>query len=476
MSEIFVPTHRMNDEFTKHLAIEGNEKIIFSGKFGIGKTTFLNNYFKGNDKYVNIKLTPVHYSISSNEDIFEFIKFDIIFQLLEQNFIQKGLKLSDGKLAIDFVGEKLYPSITKFIKFIPGIGKDLSDILDTIKEIYNDFKKYKENANKDEYTEALNFLKNRESQIGNPYERNQITELINTILSCIKYTHSKKVVLMIDDFDRIDPEHIFRILNVFASQCDNEVNSNKKFNFDHIIIVCDIDNIRNIFHYKYGTGTDFTGYIDKFYSKQIFRFDIRPEFSNICKRFFEPALKYLEIYNNVPVIQGCNAILEELISNGDINLRHAHNINGITLLFKSYRYENIRLDSSNPGYLILNFFSSLLGEYQLDMLIDKYNSLNRLYSINSKYIFTAGAMIELCICGLEYSLQKNKKKEITIQNYNYYWDTHSNPLNYRDDIIIKEITLSQSVTITNTFPFWQIMHYANEVRKFFISNGEFKPY
>lgn len=476
MDEKIVPTHRISDEFTKHLAIEGNEKIIFSGRFGIGKTTFLNGYFKDNDKYVNVRLSPVHYSISSNEDIFEFIKFDIIFQLLAQNFIQKDSKLSNGKLAIDFVGENLYPSLAKFIKFIPGIGKDLSEILDTIKEIYKDFKQYKENVNKDRYTEALTFLKKIEAQTGNPYERNQITELINTILSFIKETYGKKVVLIIDDFDRIDPEHIFRVLNVFASQCDDEFNCGKKYIFDHIIIVCDIDNIRNIFHHKYGVGTDFVGYIDKFYSKQIFRFDIKPEFRNICRRFIEPALKYSKIYNNRYVFEGCNVILEELINNGDINFRLAHNIDGLTIPLYSYSYENTTLEPANPGYLILNFLSSLLGEYQLDTLINKYDSINRMYSFDSKYRFTAGAMIDLCLYDWEYRSQKNDKMEITIQNYRYILDHNSNVLFYRYDTVIKEITYAQSTEKVNVFPFWQIVQHANEVRKFFISNGELRQY
>src|SRR5688572_3311672 len=33
-------------EFIKHLDKENNERIVFSGKFGIGKTVFLNHFFK----------------------------------------------------------------------------------------------------------------------------------------------------------------------------------------------------------------------------------------------------------------------------------------------------------------------------------------------------------------------------------------------------------------------------------------------
>lgn len=35
-------------------------------------------------EYNVIKLYPVHYSISPNEDIYEFVKFDILCQLLSK--------------------------------------------------------------------------------------------------------------------------------------------------------------------------------------------------------------------------------------------------------------------------------------------------------------------------------------------------------------------------------------------------------
>ena len=38
-------------------------------------------------------------------------------------------------------------------------------------------------------------------------------------------------------------------------------------------MVCDITNIRNIFSNRYGQNVDFSGYIDKFYSKEVFEFD-----------------------------------------------------------------------------------------------------------------------------------------------------------------------------------------------------------
>lgn len=70
-------------DFEKHL--EENSRIVFSAKFGKGKTTFLKEIFIKNQekyfkekKYEVIHLFPVNYAVATNEDIFRYIKYDII--------------------------------------------------------------------------------------------------------------------------------------------------------------------------------------------------------------------------------------------------------------------------------------------------------------------------------------------------------------------------------------------------------------
>lgn len=78
-------------KFENHLNLENNNRIIFSGKFGLGKSYFLNEFFKeeGDEKkYFSIFLNPVNYSIASNEDIFELIKFDILYQILDKDIVK----------------------------------------------------------------------------------------------------------------------------------------------------------------------------------------------------------------------------------------------------------------------------------------------------------------------------------------------------------------------------------------------------
>lgn len=54
-----------------------------------------------------------------------------------------------------------------------------------------------------------------------------------------------KSVLIIEDLDRIDPTHLFRIMNVLSSQVDNpyysEVPNSNKFGFDKIILGMDYE-------------------------------------------------------------------------------------------------------------------------------------------------------------------------------------------------------------------------------------------
>jgi hypothetical protein len=81
-------------------------------------------------------------------------------------------------------------------------------------------------------------------------------------------------VLVIDDLDRLDPEHIFRLFNVFSAHYDKQTEENK-FGFDKVILVCDIDNIRQIYKHRHGSYVEFSGYIDKFYSTQPYFFNNR---------------------------------------------------------------------------------------------------------------------------------------------------------------------------------------------------------
>ena len=161
-------------------------------------------------------------------------------------------------------------------KFLVKLNPTLEIPIELIEELHKICKSYKNsisNKKSSEKTiseETLDYVSEGEEKVGSIYEHNYITKVINYFLKEIRI-ENKKNVLIIDDIDRIDPDHIFRILNILSAH-NNNFDSKNKFDFDHIILVCDLENIKRIFYHKYGKEVDFEGYIDKFYSTHIMCF------------------------------------------------------------------------------------------------------------------------------------------------------------------------------------------------------------
>lgn len=270
-----IPIDKELVAFKEHLNI--NERTIFSARFGDGKTFFLNEFKKKysdenkedadeEEKYYFITLYPVNYSVAENQDIFEYIKRDILFQLAK-----------DGKLnPIDF--EAIAKSIFTWENLKEVIGFLIScmpkgEILNKILEKGEKFaKKYKE-----EQTTFQKYESWFTSQKGGLYEHDGYTELIIETLKYIK-SSGYKTALIIEDLNRIDPAHLFRILNVLGAHIDEhlykESGNSNKFGFDNIITVFDYNTTENIFHHFYGKDANYSGYINKFTSHQPFYYSI----------------------------------------------------------------------------------------------------------------------------------------------------------------------------------------------------------
>lgn len=264
------------ERFEEHLNIENNSRIIFSGIFGIGKTYFLEKYFNPNsEKHITIKLNPINYSISSNEDIFELIKFDIGFELFSKNPEFEKIQF-DTTIAAQYYLIENYESIIKELLLnLPKLDHQLDKIVKPILKLYDQVKEYKKTLEKDDREELKDFLTTFAKKKGTYREENSITDLLCKLIDSLKLNNpEKEIVLLIDDLDRIDPEHIFRIMNVFSAHFDHfdQIGENK-FGFDKVVLVCDINNVRGIFHSRYGINIDFSGYIDKFYSNEVFEYD-----------------------------------------------------------------------------------------------------------------------------------------------------------------------------------------------------------
>lgn len=281
--------------FTKHLSLEGNDRIILSAPFGAGKTYFLKEFFKKNEeKYETIHLFPVNYSVASNEDIFELIKFDVLFELFSKNVEFDKVEFSKlDYLPFYLEGNKVesFETLIPFMAFIPKVGKALSVISKQLVSFYKKFEKHLDKIQIDDEEKAIQYLKSFTEKEGSIYEEDFYTQLICQLVDQLKNKDNegnatKETVLIIDDLDRIDPEHIFRILNVLAAQMDKNTGNNK-FDFDKIILVFDQHNVRNIFKNRYGTNVDFTGYIDKFYSYKVFEFSNAIGLSNGLKEILQ---------------------------------------------------------------------------------------------------------------------------------------------------------------------------------------------
>lgn len=272
--------------FNNHFTIEQNDKILFSGKYGIGKSYFLQKYFQEKEnlnKYNVIDLSPVNYVISSNEDIFDLIKVDVIKKLyLSEHFdIAKiSSKVSTFASIKKYVIKRpmqLVSNLSSSLAKIDTTAEALSVISESVIKLIEDFETFEKTLQKNEAAKEKrlkSFETDFTSQRNTYLERNFITQAISQSLKEIKSKSKQENVLIIEDFDRLDPAHIFRILNIFsAHNFDNE--RGNKFGFDKIIIVCDLNNIKKIYSHFYGMDTDFSGYIDKFYSLEPYEFDNR---------------------------------------------------------------------------------------------------------------------------------------------------------------------------------------------------------
>lgn len=366
-----IPIDEPKKEFEKHLAPDYNKRIIFSAPFGTGKTYFLKKFFDEREtEWKVIRLFPVNYSVSSNEDVFELIKFDILLQLLEDD------DLKFESYDFNFLTKTeyyFYYNSDTFLKFllasIGPLGKSLdksSTALKKLHEKYSEFiKKISEDTDK---RTALNFIDERTKTKGSAYENDLVTQLIISLIERIsnKPPHS---VLIIDDLDRIDPEHIFRLLNVFAAHFDIGAPDTNKFGFDKVIFVCDINNIRNIFHAKYGTDTDFTGYIDKFYSTDIFTFinynAILDFIEDIINSKGNQHVIEKEIVGDGIFTRFSSLITTQLYRTGNLNLRAVEKLYTQPLLSPKYRL-NFKVNQEtvySHNSMIISLFEFLKAIY-----------------------------------------------------------------------------------------------------------------
>ena len=307
MEDIKIPIDKQLDEFGNHIL--ANPRTFLSSKFGDGKSYFLDKFKKRNaERFVFITLYPVNYQVANNEDIFNLIKRDVLFQLIVQGFFEdSSIQISDELALWGFIQNKyksflleLLPymaSVALPAEYVPVVTAALKrkEVFKSIKKQFDDYKR--QLAEKDDI--LTKFLDVAES---NPvYEEDLVTSLIKQAIQKFKEKSQqadkeKRVVLIVEDLDRLDPAHLFRILNIFSAHIDycyklmnkpNETLVGNKFGFDNVVFVADFSNIRKIFKHFYGEQTDFNGYIGKFLSSAPYNYSIREIRKNFIYDYLE---------------------------------------------------------------------------------------------------------------------------------------------------------------------------------------------
>lgn len=313
------------NQFEEHLKV--NDRTIFSARFGDGKTWFLNKFMEErNDSYEFIVLYPVNYQIAPNEAIMEYIKRDILFQLIQKGWLRPGVSIPDTVLFQWYINQKsgtLFTDVMQVMTSLSFVDSEWQTAIGTLftiaKEITDKVKAYgnfkQDIENEDDFQKAANIIEHLSGGAGNPYELDMVSYLIIRALQQIK-NEGKETVLIIEDLDRVDPAHLFRILNVFSAhidrvyQCssktvtDAEGNSveidtlKNKFGFDKVVMVLDYETTHHIFSHFYGEQANFQGYISKFISHNVFEYSISNlAYSLFIRHFYEKCgVQYTKLF------------------------------------------------------------------------------------------------------------------------------------------------------------------------------------
>lgn len=407
-----------SQRFLDFMNEENNNNIIFSGVYGIGKSYFINEFFNVSheNKYFTLFITPVNYSVASNEDIFEYIKANILLQLLEKtdcNLVD--VNISDSVAAFYYIKNNLNEIFASILSLVEKTALK-TDVLSLLLKLKKNIQQYQKNESMSENEEIESFISEIAYKKGSIYESNFITQLIQSIISNIKT--KKEVVLVIDDLDRIDPEHIFRILNVLSAHEDFGGTKEHKFNIDKTILVCDIENIRKIFHSRYGADVDFSGYIDKFYSKEIFHFHNEEEISKCI------AMQVLNIKTNSVISEEVTYAYHNFVFLMQYLMKYRYiNIRTIEKLSFDYNIDENKIVSYNgriyriidsPAMIIFEILKRIIGSTETLKNILQKMSYHKVY-INKNKLLAVGFLETFIILT---DLQNNPLQGDYIRIYN----------------------------------------------------------
>ncbi len=367
---------KLEERFTDALEDDGNRQILFSGPFGSGKTTFLRSFFEkyGSD-YEAIHIFPINYALHTNTDVYEILKFDLILELISRGgFDEVDIsRLVKYIYAVSQTGEK---AVVNLISLFSKTGKGMKQVVDLFASSYEKSSSEYQ-ALSDPLLSVRSFSKIIEQVKGYEYQ-DYITSVIKEKLDLL-CNGEKKKVLIVDDLDRIDPEHLFRIISIFSAHIDHHTNENK-FGFDKILFVGDIQNVQGMFQHKFGLRSSFNAFISKLSSKNPFNFDPEAELyraiPSLLSQFkfdLEGVSGTLQAYEYfTPVAKRyCNYLVCSLINLGSISLREIQKNKNIPITINGFgtiprlgiEYHNCEI------YILIKLFKALIPNTDIIKLI-----------------------------------------------------------------------------------------------------------
>lgn len=293
MEEKFlIPIDDAIEAFRHHL--DAHDRTILSARFGDGKSFFLSNFMEDDDvaeNYTFLTIFPVNYQVTENRDIFDLIKRDILLQMLLKGVIETEVKITNEQALALYLQCQPLSFAESFLPLLSelAMNEDAAKAAAValagkkfFKSIKQKLTKIKEQS-RDSQLDA--FLKAVEK---NPLVgQDAISSIIQQCLQQYRDKHpNKRIVLVIEDLDRIDPAHLFRILNIFSAHIDfcysfgcqpDKTLAGNKFGLDKVIFVMDYRNVQRIYSHFYGEGTNFEGYIEKFSSSNHFTYSLEEQ-------------------------------------------------------------------------------------------------------------------------------------------------------------------------------------------------------
>ena len=358
---------------------EANSRCVLSAPFGEGKSCFLNEFIKmKQDEYDFITLYPINYQICDNKDILEYIKRDILLALLALSpKLLTGLDKTEAEVIWESIADckddiiSCLPEINVGISGMAGVSFSSSSIANVVNKVWEQYNKRKIFRG----NPLREYFNRHEDAAGGIYEFNPISNLISSLIAERKkglgVDNSRKVVLVIEDLDRVDPGQIFRILNIFSAHLVDNVDeafSRNKFGFDKILLLCDYKNIKNIYRHLYGADADFNGYISKFTPNNVYHYSLRRKLEAYLETLFDKEL----CEKHLPVI---GILIKKILSDSWDGIKLNANIRVIKSKIKA------GLESVTDDRVLVNEVHNLYTRKNR-MPLNKILSIAREFDIN----------------------------------------------------------------------------------------------